>query len=310
MKAPFPLDPALTAIAISYRNARLIADDVLPRTPVAKQEFRYRVFAQTDKFTLPNTLVGRASQPNQVEFGFQEIPAQTRDYALDDPIPYADIENAPEGYDPVARATENITDLLALAREVRVAEQVFNPANYAAGNQVVLAGNDQWHMFAQAASDPIEDIMTGLDACIMRPNIMVLGSRTASVLRRHPAILKAYNGTAGDTGIVPIQFLKDLFELEAVLVGQGWINVAAKGQPPVMQRVWGNHCSLIYRDSLAGVQDRVTYGVTAQWGDRVAGQIEDKDLGMRGGVRVRVGESVAELICAIDLGYFIQNATA
>ncbi len=152
------------------------------------------------------------------------------------------------------------------------------------------------------------DIMTALDSMVMRANIMVIGNAVASALRRHPRIIKAYNGTTGDTGIVPLEFIRGLFELDAIHVGQGWINTAKKGQAPVMTRVWGNHCSLLYRDSLAGTSDRVTFGVTAQWGDRVAGSIEDRDIGMRGGQRVRVGESVAEVICANDLGYFIQDA--
>ena len=308
MKAPFPITAALTAIAIAYRNPRLIADDVLPRVPVGLQVFKYRKFALADGFTVPDTKVGRTSKPGQVEFGFTEVEASTKDYALDDPIPNADVDNAPQGYDPVGRATENITDLIALDREIRVAAAVFNAANYGAVNKVQLAGNDQWDQYAQAASDPIEDIMTALDSMIMRANIMVLGNGVASALRRHPRILKAYNGSTGDTGIVPMAFIKDLFELEAIAVGQGWVNTAKKGQAAVLARVWGNHCSLIYRDSLAGTQDRVSYGVTAQWGDRVAGSISDPDIGMRGGQRVRVGESVEEVILANDLGYFIQDA--
>lgn len=308
MKAPFPITAALTAIAIAYRNPRLIADDVLPRVPVGLQVFKYRKFALADGFTVPDTKVGRTSKPGQVEFGFTEVEASTKDYALDDPIPNADVDNAPQGYDPVGRATENITDLIALDREIRVDAAVFNAANYGAVNKVQLAGNDQWDQYAQAASDPIEDIMTALDSMIMRANIMVLGNGVASALRRHPRILKAYNGSTGDTGIVPMAFIKDLFELEAIAVGQGWVNTAKKGQAAVLARVWGNHCSLIYRDSLAGTQDRVSYGVTAQWGDRVAGSISDPDIGMRGGQRVRVGESVEEVILANDLGYFIQDA--
>ena len=148
MKAPFPITAALTAIAIAYRNPRLIADEVLPRVPVGLQVFKYRKFALADGFTVPDTKVGRTSKPGQVEFGFTEVEASTKDYALDDPIPNADIENAPQGYDPVGRATENITDLIALDREIRVAAAVFNAANYGAVNKVQLAGNDQWDQYA------------------------------------------------------------------------------------------------------------------------------------------------------------------
>ena len=33
-------------------------------------------------------------------------------------------------------------------------------------------------------------------------------------------------------------------------------------------------------------------------------------VGLRGGVRVRSGESVKEVVCAADLGYFFQNVAA
>ncbi|SUB36576.1 Uncharacterised protein [Pasteurella multocida] len=49
---------------------------------------------------------------------------------------------------------------------------------------------------------------------------------------------------------------------------------------------------------------------TAQFGTREVREIEDKDMGYRGGVRVRVGESVKELITAPDLGYFFENVIA
>lgn len=52
----------------------------------------------------------------------------------------------------------------------------------------------------------------------------------------------------------------------------------------------------------------ITFGMTAALGGRIAGRIEDKDVGLQGGVRVRTGERLKELIIAKDVGYFIQNA--
>jgi hypothetical protein len=55
---------------------------------------------------------------------------------------------------------------------------------------------------------------------------------------------------------------------------------------------------------------QVTFGFTGEWGNRLAGTITDSDIGMRGGERVRVGESVKELISASDAGYLITGAVA
>ncbi|MFV9531212.1 hypothetical protein ACNUIM_32135 [Pseudomonas aeruginosa] len=76
--APFPIDPELTAIAIAYRNGRMIADEVLPRVPVGKQEFKYWKYDLAQGFTVPETLVGRKSKPNEVEFTPPTKPAAPR----------------------------------------------------------------------------------------------------------------------------------------------------------------------------------------------------------------------------------------
>lgn len=310
--APFPITPQLQAISLAYRNNTLIADEVLPRVPVGLQSFKYMSYPKGQLMTLTETRVGRKGKPNEVEFTGTEETASTNDEALDDGVPVNDIElAAKQGLpDPLGQAVEGLTDLIALKREVRTADLVFGAANYAASNKTALSGNSQWSDFTAGHSDPVDDIMTGLDSCIMRPNVAVMGNSVASVLRRHPAILKAYNGNAGDTGIVPLQFLADLFDLEEVLVGQGWVNTAKKGQAVNLQRVWGKSLSLIYRNKLANTQRGATFGITAQYGQRIAGSEYDKNIGMRGGQMVRVGESVKELLMANDLGYLIADAIA
>ncbi len=312
--APFPIQPELVAITIGYRNNRLIADSVLPRIPVGTESFKYLAFDKAEAFTVPDTKVGRKGKPNQVEFSATEQTASTVDHALDDAVPQADIENAASikanggtSYDPVGRAVEGVTDLLALDREVRTAALVFDANSYAAANKVTLAGTDQWSDFAN--SNPIDDIMAAIDACIMRPNKMVLGRAVYTKLCQHPKLTQAFFGTAAQGGIVPLDFIARLFELEEVLVGEGWVNTAKKGQAASFARVWGKHCALLAIDPLANAgNSRPTFGFSGQFGSRVAGAWDDKDIGMRGGQRVRVGESVKELVCANDLGYFIENA--
>lgn len=305
-KAPFPIQPELTAIAIGYRNKKLIADEVLPRVPVGKEEFKYWKYDLAEGFTVPDTKVGRKSRPNEVEFSATEQTDSTDDYGLDDPIPNKDIDNAPENYDPLGRSTEQLTDIILLDREVRTSSLVFNSANYGVNNKVVLSGTDQFT--DQANSDPIGVIMDSLDAMIMRGNAMTIGRTAFSALARHPDILKAVHANSGDKGIASREAIAALFELDEIFVGEARINTAKKGQAPTLQRAWGGHISLMYRDKLADTRHGTTFGFTAQFGNRIAGAQPDSDIGLRGGQRVRVGESVKELLTANDLGYFIENA--
>lgn len=303
--APFPIDPVLTGIAIAYRNSTLIADQVLPRVPVGTQVFKWWKYAQDERFTVPETLVGRKGMPNEVEFGATEDESSTKDYGLDDVIPNDDITNAPAGYNPLGHATEAITDLIVLDRERRVSSLIFNSSNYASGFTETLSGSDQWD---DPASDPKGQILEALDKPLMRPNVAILGQSVYTKLRQNPSMVSAALGNSGNKGTLTKQQLADLLEVDEVLVGSGWINIAKPGQTPQMVRVWGNHASFIYRNLLANTQRGVTFGMTAQFKDRVAAQFPEPKTGLRGAVRVRAGESVKELIIAKDVGYFFENA--
>lgn len=303
--APFPIQPQLTAIAVAYQNGAMIADAVMPRTPVATQQFEYLRYVKEERFTIPDTGVGRTSAPNRVEFGATEDTATTTDRALDDPVPQADILNAPPNFDPLAVATEGIMELIGLDREKRVADIVFDGATYPTGNKVTLAGTSRW---SQSGSDPIDDILAAKDAMMAMPNILVLGTKTWRHLRQHPDVAKAIQGNSGDRTVAARGAVADLLELEELLIGEAWVNPSKPGQTPTYSRLWGHHAALLRRDPTATTRRGVTFAITPQWGTQVAGSIDDPDIGMRGGQRVRAGESVTELVIASDAGYFFENA--
>jgi hypothetical protein len=305
---PFPVSPVLTGVALTYRNGKLIADDISPRRPVAAQTFKYGVHKLDERLTVPDTLVGRKSQPNEVEFTFTEVPAATEDHGLDDVVPNADIALAAAvpGVDPLAGAVEGLTDLMLLSREMRVAGMTFNAANYAAANKLALVGQDKWSDYVN--STPVDDHKSALDSCIMRPNVAVYGRGAWSKLSSHPQILAAVGKININGGIATKAEVADLFELDEILVGEGWVNSAKPGQPLNRVRVWANHAALIVRDKLADFSNkRATFSLTAQWGGRIAGSMNEPKIGLRGSTRVRVGESLRELVIASDLGFFLQD---
>lgn len=306
---PFPINPTLTAIAIAYKNddVSLIADDVLPRTPT-DQEFKWLKHDLSQGFTVPDTRVGRKSAPNEVEFSADEVTDKVEDYGLDDLVPNEDIEADNQGVDPLGTATGYLTNLINLGRELRVANKVFNAANYPAANKITLVGNGQWSDAVN--SDPVAAISDYLDSMVMRGNIAVFGQQTWTKLRRHPKIVQAIKNTAQGAGMVSREEFAEFFELQKVLIGAGLANTAKKGQVANLQRVWGKHAAFIYRDRAAGPQAGVTFGFTAAWGNKIAGTIPEPKIGLTGSERVRVGERVKEIISAADCGFFIQNAVA
>jgi hypothetical protein len=318
-QAPFVIQPFLTSIALMYRNAKLIADDVLPRILVDSPIFKYSTYNKGDAFTVPDTLVARKGKVNEIDWGATEVTSQVEDHGLEDPIPYRDILAAngvpSTPINPEAHSTELLSDLIALDREKRVAALVFADASYPAGNKLDLSVGgavNQWSNFDPITGpNPIAEIIAAMDGMLIRPNTLVLGRQVASMLAQNPRIIKAFNANLGDSGIVPLEFIRVLFGLDKILVGEGWYNSAKKGKPPVMTRVWGKSAALIAINPLVqSTIGGVTFGMTAEWGTRVAGTRQDPDIGLRGGTRVRVGESVKELVVASDAGYLFENAIA
>jgi hypothetical protein len=312
--APFVRSASLTAIAVNFVSPddHFIADEVLPRVDVMGRDFKWNVYKEEEIFGLKDTEVGRKGRVQEVEFGATELTDSIVDHGLEDAIPQTDIDQAADArrdgqssYDPKARATEGTTHLLQIAREKRVADKVFSAASYPAGNKIALAGGDR---FTDPTSDPIGVISDALDSThIVRPNIGVIGQAGWTTLRQHPQIVKATNRNDGDAGMAARRAVAELFELDDIIVGRGFVNTAKAGQPGAFSRMWGNHLALIYRNRNADTQRGVTFGYTAQYGSKLAWEKFDENIGLDGGVRVRVGERVKELLVAAQTSYFIEN---
>lgn len=317
---PFPVNPVHTAISISYRNPRLtlIADEVLPRVMVGASKFSWTFLPVEQAFSVPRTEVGRLGRVERVEFRGQEREGGTRDFALEDAIPFDDIRDAEAmranglgTFDPVTIAVEWLTDLILVDREVRAAATLQDPNNYAPNNRIALSGDNQ---LSHPDCDVIGTLKAAFDkTLIFRPNTMTMGREVWSALSSNPQLVNAVKGNVSSKGIIKPDEFVSLFEgegLKKLNIGEAFINTARKGQTPVLSRVWGNSISLTYINPAARPEQGATFGFTAQWQTRLAGSWEDKNVGMRGGTVVRVGESVKEIVCAPEAGYIIQNPVA
>lgn len=305
MLRPYPNDPRLTGIAIAFRNRELIADQVMPRVMVGKSTFKWSKYDFAEGVTVPITIVGRKGRPTEVEFTATEENGGTEDHGLDDVIPNDDIADLPEGsgMDPLGQATEGLTNLIALSREVRVAAMVQDAGNFTHND--TLAGTDQ---FDDPASDPGALILDAIETPLVRPNIAVTSLAVYNVLRRHPKIVSALNGSGSTNGMVSRQALAEYLELDEILVGQGYVNTAAPGQTPNYARVWGNSFALLRRAPIATAKGEPSWGFTAQFGSKVVKRIDEPKTGLRGAVRVRVGESVGEIVQSTEAGYLLLAA--
>jgi hypothetical protein len=305
----FPRDRHLTAIAIAYKNPDLsyIADAVLPRVPVGSTTFEYTTYPLEQSYQVPSTKVGEKGQINSVELTGTRQSNFTEDFGIQIPLSANDIKTAPAGFDPREYAVSQATDLVMRDREVRVSSMLFNPAAYPADNRIDMSGvaTTQWSDYVN--SDPIRFIVDKLDSCPMRPNALALGHAVWNKLSMHPKVVKAANGNDGGEGRATRERVAELLEIGEVLVGSSFFNTVKPGKTPVLARAWGKHALAFYRDRSVATSGGITFGITAEYESRVAGS-KDVDMGLRGGVVVRSGESVRELIVAPYAAYFFEKA--
>jgi hypothetical protein len=214
-------------------------------------------------------------------------------------------------FDPETLAAAQLTNLIQLDREVRVAAVVQNAANYT--SKVTLAGNDQFSAFA--TSDPYGVIDNGMQSTLVyTPNTHAMGKVVWNKLKRHPKLIKAVKGGLAEDGAISRRQYCELFEIEEdrLLIGEGLLNTAKKGQAVSLAGVWGKNIALLYIDPSKGSADdpTITWGFTAELGQRIAGSGEDPHIGLKGGKFIRVGERTKELVVAPDVGYLISGAVA
>lgn len=311
MAKPFPRDNHLTAIAVAYKNPEvtLIADQVLPRMKVGRREFSYYTYPEAQMYSVPTTRVGEHDRVNRTTVTGAKVTDAVQDDAQMIPLTRADIDEAAPGTNPEEKATERATNIILLGREVRVAALATDPANFPSTNKKDLSSGSNLYLDHEDA-DPIEEILAGLDACLIRPNYLEIGPYTWRKLSTNPKLVSAVLGNSGTSGVVTRQRLAELFEVNEIFVGAGLVNIAKPGKTPQLARVWGNQVLAFYRDSTIDTSGGVSFGGTAQYGDRVAGSSEIKpgDMGLYGGKEILVGESTKELIIAPRAAFLWTNA--
>ena len=310
MNFQVPLLDELLAIAIAYHNNDLIAKSVLRPEPTGTQEFKYLKRNRGEQLTIPDTKVGRKSAPNMVSFSGTLVTDSTDGHALMDFIPVDDIKNAQslKNYDPIGISVEGLMALIQLDREKRTANLLFDTNQYAASNKTTLAANDKFS--AASTSDPIKTILTGMNALPMRANGACMSYGVFQALSTHPKIVSAIFKNSGISGIIPAQAIADLFGLKELFVGDAYYQSAKKGQTESYSQVWGKSMLLYYKDRLANMKNGTSFGFCAEFEKPQVETWEDKKPGVGGGLMIKVGENVKEVLAAPDLAYLIDAAVA
>ncbi|HYI39999.1 MAG TPA: hypothetical protein VE053_06745 [Allosphingosinicella sp.] len=318
--APFTINPALVAIALDYGNVNrgsrgYIADEVMPRVRVDAPEFKYPSYPIEEAFDAPDTQAGRRSKLNEFLLTATEETGSVDDYGLEAPIPFRDEAAARSGNMPFsfrARATRTLVDKVQLGREKRVAARVFSAANFQNGYKATLSGSDQ---FGHVDSKPVDLILDAKASMLIPPNTGVMGERVFRRLQLNASVSQRLGGSGNSGRMVTQTELAAILGLERLIIGNTIQQTSKKGQAMTTAPIWGDHFALLRIAPTNGTgtvdnPEDPSFGYTFQWGDVVAGEYNDPQMGLMGGVRVKYGEMLDEKTVAPYAGYLLTNAVS
>lgn len=260
------IDPILTEVARGYGtpNAK-IASILFPIVPVIARAGTILVFGP-ESFRLVNTVRAPGANTKRIQLGYSAGKYALVDHRLEGevPIEHEQEAQAVPGIDMGSMAVNTVQDMMGNEREKQAADLALNPANYPAANTATLTGADQW---SHEDSDPFSNINEAREIVRSkigkRPNVLALGPRVLTALRRHPRIIDRIS-TSVDRVPATIEQLQRMFEIEKIVEG-----VATYHDGQSFNDMWGLDALLAYTTP-ASMQQRGSpnYGYTYQLKDR------------------------------------------
>jgi len=295
---------------VLYENRDMIADSVLPVVSVNKLSDKVWAAPVNTLQTIANAqMAGSRGRPNEVPYSVSSTLSYTcESYGLVDFIDYQMLANADSPIEPRVLSAIVVKSFLDLARESRVAGVVFNASNYGA-NTAALSGANRWD---NAASDPIQEILTQREAIFSTPNTLVIGGQVWPKLRTHPKVLQYILSRAGvsNLGAVPLTVQLELFaalcEVERVVVGRAKY-VTSQEAGSTAAYLWGKSCALIRVEPNPNPRMTQTFGYTYRFGSKSYRNeiIPDRMPGQMGGEYLKLTHADAEVaIGGATTGYF------
>lgn len=249
------IDMLLSNLAINYRPNNMIADMISPIVPVGKQSNYYTIFSRADILRVEDTKRSPGTEANKVTQDVSCARYYADNYALKDNVNIEDKANA----DPImlsklyGNKTKYVTNKLFLDWESRVANQVTSGTNVGSYAAVSSAWSDNTN------STPLADINAALDnvqdSTGIRPNRIVFGDLAWRHFRRNTAIRDLIMGTNNGGGYANVAQVKELLEVETILVGGAYINTANEAQAESISQVWADNVLVYYGTNAPSIDD-------------------------------------------------------
>ncbi|EAV2732816.1 hypothetical protein A6548_003681 [Salmonella enterica subsp. enterica serovar Apapa] len=310
LKGKRVVDPVLTSIARGYKNAAFVGENIFPIVPTDKEGVTVPTFGKSAFVEYDTERAVGANSNILVREKTGKLDLVLNEHDLAAPVDYR--EQAESMFNEEAKAIRRVTNGVNLRRELYAARLAQDPKVYAKENVRALAAAERW---AGGKGDPIGVIEAGIEAVRnktgLRPNLMTMGASVMALLKFHPAIQAAIG--ANERKRITLEILKDLFQVEDVVVGEP-VSMAsmkdAQDKDKTPSDIWADNLMLHYVGKpQAGTdsadENEPSFGYTLR---RKGMPVADKYPGEGGKVNYcRYTDIYKVAVVGGDAGYLISN---
>lgn len=229
----FENNEVLSTFAAGYSPGKYFADEVSPIVTVSESAGRFKTRSLYDVITKKqDDAISAHGAANQVEYKVGEDTFACRDRALVDYVPadqLAKFEHASR-----ESVTRHIMNQLLLAREIRVADQLFNAANYGTNT----ANGSDWTNVAGTPLDDIDGAVSALADTSLEDSRLValMALETWQALRKHPDL----RGAGADARLLTKEQVANVLGLDEIFISRAVKNTDApsEGETVTKARIW------------------------------------------------------------------------
>lgn len=310
------VDRPLTNVSVAYAQelSQFVSATIFPIVPVDHKTDEYYVYDKD--YWLRNEAQERAPGAETAGSGWKNSTATfaAKVYGVHKDIDDQIAADVDEGIDLERDATRWCTEQVLMIRERQWVTNFFTTSLWtgsSTGSDITVTTT--WD---DDASTPIEDVETQRlsiqEKTGRKPNTLVIGPEVYGQLRNHPDILDRIKYT--ERGIVTMDLLAALFDVDRVVVPGATRNTAGEGATASFDFVFGKHALLCHSARSPGLLTP-SAGYTFSWrrypGANAQGLLIDRwyERKLRA-TRVEGEIAFAHELVGADLGVFFSAVVA
>lgn len=237
----------VTNIMQEYQTPGFVNRLICPPIPTTKTFGNYRVM-KNGSFVADDTRA-RGAKSKTIDFAYGFAKYLITEKSLSTSIDLEDIKDAKDidaQIDLKIDGAKAVDAILETNREKRVSEFMMSEASYDPTMQLDLTAGEGIPWSDTQNADPVADASAAREAVRAKtglvPNSMVIPYRVYSALRLNKAMKDSLSMTERK-GMLTMEQIKYLFEVDNLIVGNSVYNTADLGEQPVFEDFWGDGCS-------------------------------------------------------------------